>query len=196
MNLIDTGNLLRSLRKSKKMTQKQLADKLGVCAKTVSKWETGHGFVDVSMLSELADILGVSERILLSGSSVKNKTDSGNMRNLKFYICPCCGSIMQGTGESLVVCCGNIIEPVNVKKSDENHFIKVSQIENDYYIEFDHEMTKEHYIKFIAHLGSDRVLAIRLYPEQAPYVRIPKMYKGKLYYYCSKHGMYEIKLTI
>ncbi|MGN0699908.1 MAG: helix-turn-helix domain-containing protein [Oscillospiraceae bacterium] len=43
MNLCNNGNLLRNLRKAKGMTQKQVAEKLGVLPKTVSKWETGHG---------------------------------------------------------------------------------------------------------------------------------------------------------
>ena len=72
MDLEKSGRLFCDLRKAKGMTQKQVADKLGILPKTVSKWETGKGFPDVSILSHLADILGVSERILLSGDMIKN----------------------------------------------------------------------------------------------------------------------------
>ena len=47
MNLSKNGKLLCDLRKAKGLTQKQVADKLGIVPKTVSKWETGHGFPDV-----------------------------------------------------------------------------------------------------------------------------------------------------
>ena len=54
-------------------------------------------------------------------------------------------------------------------------------------------MTKEHFIKFVAYIGIDRVLMVRLYPEQDATVRIPRMPKGKFYYYCNKHGLFEYK---
>lgn len=72
MDLNKSGNLIRELRKSKKMTQKQVAKILGIEPKTVSKWETGRGFPDISFVSGLADIFGVSEKILLSGDLIKN----------------------------------------------------------------------------------------------------------------------------
>ena len=68
MNLIESGKLLSELRRSKGMTQKQVADKLGVLPKTVSKWETGHGFPDVSSVSTLAEVLEVSVDTILSGN--------------------------------------------------------------------------------------------------------------------------------
>ena len=194
MDLRKNGKLLCDLRKAKGMTQKQVADKLGVLAKTVSKWETGHGFPDVSTLSALADILGVSERAILHGSLVKSREDGGNMKKTKFYVCSHCGSIMQGIGEGQVICCGKPIEPLKAKQEDEGHSIKISEIENDFYIEFNHEMTKEHFISFAAYVGFDRVLMVRLYPEQDSVVRFPKMYKGKLYYYCNLHGLFEYKI--
>lgn len=193
MDLIKSGKLLCDLRKAKSMTQKQVAEKLGILPKTVSKWETGHGFPDISMLSTLADILGVSERILLSGNLTQNTKEVGNIKKTKFYVCPQCGSIMQGIGECQVVCCGKPIEQLKVQQPDDNHKINVSVIENDYYMEINHEMTKEHFIKFVAYIGFDRVLMVCLYPEQDATVRIPRMPKGKIYYYCNKHGLFEYK---
>ena len=84
MDLSKSGKLICELRKSKKMTQKQVADILGIEAKTVSKWETGRGFPDVSYVSELADIFGVSEKILLSGNLIQNTEEVGNMKKIKF----------------------------------------------------------------------------------------------------------------
>ena len=194
MDLSKNGKLLCDLRKAKGMTQKEVADELGVVPKTVSKWETGHGFPDVSTVSALADILGVSEKTILSGELVVNSEEAGNMKRTKFYVCPNCGSFIQGTGSSQVVCCGKQVESLKVNNPDDEHLIKVSDIENDFYIEFNHEMTKEHYINFVSYVRFDRVLTVRLYPEQDATVRFPKMYGGKFYYYCNTHGLFETKI--
>lgn len=191
MDLCKNGKLLCDLRKAKGMTQKEVADKLGVVPKTISKWETGHGFPDVSTLSDLADIFGVSERTILSGDLKQNLEEAGNVKRTKFYVCPDCGSVMQGTGNCQVVCCGKQVEALKVTEPDDEHLIKISEIEDDFYIEFDHEMTKEHYIGFVSYVRFDRVLTVRLYPEQEAAIRLPKMYGGKFYYYCNKQGLFE-----
>ena len=191
MDLSKNGKLLCDLRKAKGMTQKQVAEKLGVMPKTISKWETGHGFPDVSTISMLADVLGVSERTLLDGDLKINAGETGNMKRTKFYVCPQCNSIMQGTGNSQVVCCGKQVESLKPKITDEMHGVTISEIEDDFYIQFQHEMTKEHYISFVAYVRYDSVLTIRLYPEQDSAVRFPKMYGGKIYYYCNQHGLFE-----
>lgn len=193
MDLTKSGKFICELRKSKGMTQKQIADKLGIVPKTVSKWETGHGFPDISMLSDLAEILDVSERTLLSGNLIQNAEDVGNMKKTKFYVCPKCGSIMHGIGECQISCCGKTLERLDVKRADKNHEIKISEIENDCYIEFEHEMTKEHYINFVSYAAFDRVLTVRLYPEQDCAVRFPKMYGGTIYYFCNRHGLFEYR---
>lgn len=190
MDLMKNGKLLYELRKAKGMTQKQVADRLGVQAKTVSKWETGHGFPDIATVSDLADMFGVSERTLLCGRMVRNIQEVGNMKKTKFYLCPHCGSFMQGVGECQAVCCGQTLQPLKARSADEEHAITVSEIEEDFYIEFQHEMTKEHFISFVAYVSCDRVLTVKLYPEQDSAVRFPKMYGGKLYYYCNRHGLF------
>ena len=194
MNLSKNGKLLCDLRKAKGLTQKQVADKLGIVPKTVSKWETGHGFPDVSTVSALADILGVSEKTILSGDLEQNLESANNMKRTKFYVCPDCGSFMQGTGNSQVVCCGKQLEALTAVSADDEHTISISEIEDDYYIKFNHEMTKEHYISFVSYVRFDRVLTIKLYPEQDCTVRFPKMYGGKIYFYCSKHGLFEYQM--
>lgn len=193
MDLNKSGKLLRDLRISKGMTQKQVAEQLGVLPKTVSKWETGHGFPDVSAVSALADILGVSERILLSGDLIKNMEEVGNMKKTKFYVCPHCGAIMQGTGEFQLVCCGKPLAPLQAAQADDEHTIHVSEIENDFYITFHHEMTKEHFISFLAYVTFDKVLLVKLYPEQDASARFPKMHGGIFYYYCNQHGLFLYK---
>lgn len=194
MDLRKNGELLRRLRKEKGMTQKFLADKLGIVPKTVSKWETGNGFPDVSMIARLADILGVNERSLLDGRLTENRVESGNIQRTKFFVCPCCGSFFQGVGNAQIVCCGKTLQSLQVGKADEKHACTITEIENDFYLEFPHEMRKEHYIQFLSYIGFDRVLTVRLYPEQDCAVRIPKAYGGKIVYYCNQHGLFEQRL--
>lgn len=191
MNLSKNGELLCNLRKSKGMTQKQVAEKLGVLPKTVSKWETGHGFPDTSLLAELAQILGVGVDTLLAGALSRNPEEVGNFRKIRFYVCPHCGSFMNGVGECQISCCGKQLEPLEAKPADPGHNITIGEVENDYYITFEHEMSKEHYISFIAYAACDRVLTVRLYPEQDSSARFPRLYGGKFYYYCSEHGLFE-----
>ena len=145
-------------------------------------------------LKELAEILGVSTNSLLSGNLDKNKKDSGNLKKTKFYVCPHCGSVMEGTGEGQIICCGKRLLPLEPMGDSHSHTFEVSEIENDFYITFNHEMTKEHFIQFAAYVTFDRVLVIRLYPQQDPSVTFPKMYGGKFYYYCNKHGLFEGKI--
>ena len=180
MDLNKNGKLLCDLRKAKGMTQKQVADKLGLVPKTVSKWETGRGFPDVSTVSLLAEILGVSEKTILSGEILQNLKEMGNMKRTKFYVCPHCSSFMQGTGSSQMMCCGKRIEPLKAVSADN---------------EFNHEMTKEHYISFVSYVRFDRVLTVKLYPEQNAEVRFPKMYGGNIYFYCNVHGLFEYRIN-
>ena len=194
MDLIKNGKLLRLLRKEKNLTQKELAERLGVVPKTVSKWETGRGFPDVSMLSALAEILGVNEKSLITGELTANGNVSGNMQRTKFYVCPHCGSMLQGLGNTLSFCCGKLLSPLPIQVLDETHTPTITQIEEDFYIEFPHEMSKEHFISFLADVGVDRILTVRLYPEQDCAVRIPKAYGGKIVYYCNQHGLFEYKI--
>ena len=60
MNLYVTGNTIKQLREQKKMTQAELADKIDVSSKTISKWETAKGLPDISLLEPLSAALGVS----------------------------------------------------------------------------------------------------------------------------------------
>ena len=116
------------------------------------------------------------------------------MKRTKFYVCPHCGNIIQGAGDCQIVCCGNALAPAKVNQADDAHTIRVSEIEDDFYVEIDHEMRKTHFIRFVAYVGMDRVLTMRLYPEQDGAVRFPRMYGGKLYVYCNTHGLFAYEL--
>lgn len=183
------GNLILSLRKEKEMTQKELADAMNISDRTISKWERGIGCPDVSLLQELSDILGVNIEKILIGYLSPNDTDGGNIKRIKFYVCPTCGNALSGTGEAEISCCGRKLNPLAAQQENESHEITVSEVEEDLYVTLQHEMTKAHSISFVAYVSSDRVLFIKLYPEQTAEVRFPKMYGGDIYIYCNQHGL-------
>lgn len=192
MDCSKAGKLILKLRKEKNMTQRQIADALNISDKTISKWERGLGYPDVSLLSELSNILDVDIEKLLQGELMPNRMDNGNIRRVKFYVCPDCSNIMYSTGNPDISCCGRKVSPLKVVDTDDEHKVKISLIENDYFITIDHDMKKGHYISFLIYVNYDRVQLIKLYPEQSPELRIPRRQSGTFYMYCSKHGLYKV----
>lgn len=193
MDLVKTGRLIADLRHEKGLTQNEVAQRLGVCAKTVSKWETGHGFPDVSLICGLSEIFGVDIQKLFEGEMPRIRKETGNVKRTGFYVCEKCGNVLTGAGTAQIICCGRKLAPLLPQEPDEVHKLNVEKTDDEYYITFSHPMQKEHYISFVAYVRFDRVLTVRLYPEQGGELRIPQMRGGKLYYYCNKHGLFEIK---
>ncbi len=188
------GKLIRELRKEMKLTQLQLADRMNISDKTVSKWERGLGSPDVSLLPEISGILGVDLESLLSGQLDENSTQGGSMKRTSFYVCPTCGNIMTAITHSTMSCCGKKIIPLEAKKADADHFLSVERIENDYFISSGHEMEKGHYISFVALVFGDMVIIRKLYPEWNVQVRIPVFGHGKLVWYCTQHGAFYMNV--
>lgn len=175
--------------KGKNLTQRNIADALGIQNKTVSKWECGLGCPDLSLWPELSAILGVDMKPMMEGEITSNKPDSGNIDKIRFYVCPSCGNILVSTGSASIFCCGRKLERILPTDATIAPKITVEEMDTDYFITFDHPMTKEHYISFMAFVKSDRVFLNRLYPEQSPSCRFPIITGGKLYVYCNKHGL-------
>jgi len=188
------GKLICDLRKEKNMTQKELADALYLSDRTISKWERGAGCPDVSLLGKLSAIFGVNLENILAGELNPKDKDGGNMKSIKFYVCPTCGNVLFSTVEADVSCCGRKLSAMAVSTESSKHSMAIEKIEYDYFITIDHDMTKAHYISFVAYVGYDRVLLIKLYPEQNAEIRFPQMQGGKLYAYCNEHGLWEQKI--
>ena len=74
---VKIGRFIQSLRKKKMLTQKSLADILNVSDKTISKWETGAGMLDLAFLKPLSDALGISVNDLLAGEIINEKDIKG-----------------------------------------------------------------------------------------------------------------------
>lgn len=190
MDCSKVGGLILALRKEKGLTQKQIADAMNISDKTISKWERGLGCPDVSLLGALSEILGVNVERILAGDISENPIDGGNMKRLKFFVCPNCGSIVNSTGSAEISCCGRKLEALTPQRVDSEHAAKIQIIDNQYFVTFNHDMSKEHFISFVAYLASNRLTLVRLYPEQDAQLNLPLAFDGKLYFYCNKHGLF------
>ena len=83
-----TGAVIKRLREKKNLTQEELAQKIFVTSKAISKWENGRGFPDIGLLESLGKALDISVIELLSGKEITNQNRSCNMEKAKFYLCP------------------------------------------------------------------------------------------------------------
>ena len=194
MNTYITGSVIKKIREEKGMTQLQLAESLGVSDKAVSKWETAKGLPDISLIESLAKPLGVSVMELISGDTVTNKNISSNILRSKFYVCPVCGNIIRTTGDAVISCCGITLPPLEAEETDDVHKINVEKVEDEHFITINHDMTKTHFISFIAYLTSDRVQFVKFYPEGNAETRLQLRGRGYLYIYCNKHGLMKQKI--
>lgn len=194
MDTYITGAIIRKLREEKNMTQAELAEKLSISDKAVSKWETGKGYPDITLIKPLTAALGISVAELLSGKDVSNTNRSFNMLRLKIYVCPICGNVIIASGEAVISCCGISLPPLDPEEPDESHKLLISKVEDELYLTMNHEMNKQHYISFIASVTDSGPELIKLYPEGPCEARV-KMRKVKyLYYYCNRHGLFKVRV--
>ena len=187
-----TGAVIRKLREKKKITQEELAEMIHVSGKAVSKWETGQGFPDISLLEPLAKALDISVIELLSGEDIRNTNRSFKMARGKFYVCPVCGNVIIATGETVVSCCGITLPPLEAEPADEEHAISKEIAEDEYFVSIDHPMTKEHYISFLAAVSDFGVQLVKLYPEGNAEARFKIDRVKTLYAYCNRHGLFRV----
>lgn len=194
MNQYVTGAVIRELREKNNMTQAKLAEQLNISDKTVSKWETAKGYPDITLLEPIAEAFGISITELLSGNTISNMNVSSNMQRSKFYVCPVCGNVIHSMGEAVINCHGIQLEPAEAEEADEKHQIKIDIVEDEYYVQLDHDMTKEHYISFIAAVSPDSIQMTKLYPEGPAEARFKIRGVRKLYFYCNRDGLFDVKV--
>ena len=184
------GELIRALRIEHNLTQLQLAELLHISDRTVSKWERGLGCPELTLLPDLSRVFGVDMESLLTGELNKNPSSGGNVRKMRFYVCPECGNMITSMEASMAICCGRKLEAMVPQKATEEQKLNVTTVEHDFYITTDHEMSKQHYITFVAMLTSDTMILKKLYPEWDLQVRFPAYLRGRLVWYCSRHGLF------
>ena len=194
-----TGTAIRRLREAKHMTQAELAEKLAVSAKAISKWETARGLPDISLLEPLAAALGVSVLELMQGEPVVNRNRSANLLRSKLYVCPLCGNVLHATGQAVVSCCGITLPPLDISEADdadEHHQLTLERVEDELFVTIHHPMTKDHYISFIAYCTGSRFESVKLYPEGNAEARFFGRGRGHgwLYWYCNHHGLFRQRI--
>lgn len=189
MDTYITGLTIKTLREKKGLTQAELASILGVSDKAVSKWETAKGLPDITLIEPLANALSVSVMELMTGDTVRNKNISSNVLRSKFYVCPLCGNIVRAMGDAVISCHGITLPALEAEEPDADHEITIEKVEDEHFVTISHDMTKEHFISFIAFLTSDRVQFVKLYPEGNAETRLNFRGGGYLYIYCNKHGL-------
>lgn len=174
MDLSKTGIAIKKLRTAKGMTQKELAEKLGIEPKTVSKWETGNGFPDVSLVTALCEALSVTEKALFSGETAPSHENEDF--GVNFFFCPTCQSFSFGFGKAELSCCHRPLFPLTAKKGSAHDMKR-------------HIKSRDHYILYTAEVLPDSVSVKRFSPGEVP--SPPK--NGRFFYLCSKDSLYELK---
>ena len=192
MNQYITGAVIKELREKNHFTQAELAERLNVSDKTVSKWETGKGYPDISLLEPIAKVFGVSVTELMTGNAVNNGNVSANMLRSNFYVCPVCGNVIHSMGEAVIHCHGILLTTCQPEVPDDTHKVCIEKVEDEYYVRVEHAMTKQHYISFIAALGSDKMQMVKLYPEGNAEARVKVNGVRKLLFYCNRDGLFSV----
>ncbi|MCR4740391.1 MAG: helix-turn-helix domain-containing protein [Lachnospiraceae bacterium] len=192
MNQYVTGAAIKELREKNKMTQLQLAEKLGVSDKTVSKWETAKGYPDITLLEPIAEVFRISVTELISGNAIHNANVSANMMKSRFYVCPICGNVIHSMGEAAIHCHGIRLTPLEAETTDEHHMGLIECVEDEYYVRIDHSMTKDHYISFVAAASSDDMQMVKLYPEGSAEARFKIRGVRRIFFFCNRDGLFSI----
>ena len=191
-----TGSAIRALREKQGMTQAELAEQLCVSDKAVSKWETGRGFPDVSLLEPLGKALHISVPELLCGQAVVNTNRSANMLKSCFFACPVCGNVIFARGNAMISCCGIQLPALEAEEPDAAHRLAAEKSEDEIYVTAGHPMSKTHALSFIAYMTADRCEIKALYPEGNAEARFLWRGRGWLYTYCNRHGLLRQKAEL
>ncbi len=189
-----SNETIKELRIKRGITQEQLADELGVTAKAVSKWETGRGLPDITLLEPLAASLRVSVAELITGDVATNANRSANVKRGLFHVCPICGNAIWSMGGISASCCGSALIALEAEVPDEHHAIRIEKSEGDHLVTIEHPMEKQHFISFVACVNDNQVRIMKLYPEQdCSYLRFAITGPCEFYAYCNRHGLFKMK---
>ncbi len=189
-----TGATIRDLRERHGMTQAQLAQQLSVSDKAVSKWETGAGYPDITLIEPIAHALHTSAAELLSGAAVHNDNVSANMLRSHFYVCPVCGNTVHAMGEAHLSCHGITLPPQSAEPVEAGHELHASCTGDELYVWSDHAMDKRHYLMFLAAVSPACVQIVRLYPEGPAAAHFRRSGVRDLYLYCNRDGLFATRL--
>jgi len=183
--------MIRRLREAGGLTQQQLAERIRVSGKAVSKWETGRGYPDVSLIEPLSAALGVSVIELFAGQNVTNTNRSANLLRTELCVCPLCGNVIRSTGRAVVSCCGIVLPALEAEPEDDAHRLRAERVEDELCVTIPHEMSKTHHVSFIAAVRDDGFEFRKLYPEGAAQAWFKPDRTRFFLYYCNRHGLFR-----
>lgn len=189
MDCTSVGSFIAELRKEKGLTQAELAERVGVTGGAVSKWERGAGAPDIALLPRLSELLGVDTEALLRGELGENDRSSGNLRRMRFYVCPDCGNLLFSLEGAEVSCCGRKLPALTPRKAEEAQRLTVTLSDGDWYVTAAHPMTRDHYVSCLLFLTGDTLLLRKLYPQWDLSARLPYFPQGTLLWYDTREGL-------
>ncbi|MDO5383144.1 MAG: hypothetical protein Q4F06_10585 [Eubacteriales bacterium] len=149
---------------------------------------------DVTLLESIAEVFNISIAELISGNAVSNVNVSANMMRGKFYVCPVCGNSIHSMGEAVISCHGINLSPLEAEETNDSHEITVEIVEDEYFVSINHEMSKQHYISFIAATSSDRIQIVKMYPEGKSEARFKINGVKEIFFYCNRDGLFVKKV--
>ena len=97
-------------------------------------------------------------------------------------------------GEAAISCHGVMLAPLQVEETDEHHMILIEGVEDEYFIRIEHEMTKQHYISFVAALRPDGIELVKLYPEGNAQTRVKMRGVKRICFYCNRDGLFSVNV--
>jgi desulfoferrodoxin (superoxide reductase-like protein) len=102
-----------------------------------------------------------------------------------------CGNVVHSMGESVVICHGITLPPLDAEDIDDLHPVSIEEVENEYFVSVAHDMTRTHYISFLAAVSYNRVQIVKLYPEGNAEARFKMNNVKTIYFYCNKDELFK-----
>lgn len=96
--------------------------------------------------------------------------------------------------DAAVSCCGKKLNKITPVKASDDEKLSVEIVESDCFISSSHEMSREHYISFVALVTGNSIMMFRRYPEWELQARIPMYSHGRLIWNCTKHGLFYMDI--
>lgn len=183
------NEIIYKFRKAKGLTQQQLAEKLHTTAKTVSNWERKRTCVNADIVSDFIRAFDIQKDCFFT--EYKHLVFSED--TVKFYCCPTCGNVTWRFTDEPLICCNNKLSPLVPQPGKSEHYIHSEYSDDKRFCNLTstHPMKNNHHIKFIAYVAGKTVLMTAPEPSHMLESTIPIMSGGKLYLFCTKHGLFE-----
>ena len=141
---------------------------------------------------EAVSFMGAVLPTLKHCRQAENRNVAGNLHKSVLYVCPSCGNVVWSSGEAVVSCCGDALEPLVAKANDGLLSAEVEVTEGIQRVRIAHPMTKDDHLLFVAAVGDDLVRIKRLYPEQEARAEFYLQGPCKIYAYGASCGLVKI----